>query len=88
MTVAYSSVGNPSSSFKQPRQKTWGVFQRPNVTTSNVYWDLVLMTNDLKSAKAKINDWLKNPPTGTGALPGLDNIILCEIVPVDSTVLV
>lgn len=84
--VTYNAVSSPGSSFKQPRQKLWGVFQRPNDQYGSYYWDLVLMTNDLNAAKNKVNDWLKNPPTGQNAKPGINNVILCEIVPVDSSV--
>jgi hypothetical protein len=85
-SVTYNPVGTPGSSFKQPRQKMWGVFQRPNTQAGQPYWDLVLMTNDLQAAKNTINSWLQNPPTGQYALGGLNNIILCEVIPVDSNV--
>ena len=83
----YNSVGSTSSSFKQPRQKMWGVFSRPNSQDGVKYWELTLLTNSLQEAKEKVNDWLKNPPTGQYAQAGLNNIILCEVVPVDMEVI-
>jgi hypothetical protein len=82
----YKAVGSTSSTFKQPRQKIWGVFNRPNTSQGSSYWELVLTTNDFQAATQEVNNWLKNPPSGQYAKPGIDNVILCEIAPVDSTV--
>jgi hypothetical protein len=86
MAVDYKAIGTTGSSFKQPRQKMWGVFSRPNVQNASSYWELVMMSNDFKKAKEAVNNWLQNPPTGQYAKPGINNVILCEIVPVDSDV--
>jgi hypothetical protein len=88
MAATYTSVTSGNSTFKQPRQKMWAVFSRPNNQYGGSFWELTLVSNDLQEAKEKVNDWLKNPPTGQYAKPGLDNVILCELAPIDSDVLV
>jgi hypothetical protein len=84
MGVNYTPVGEPGSTFKQPRQKIWGVFCRP-INIKEDYWEIVLTTNDLQEAKEKINDWLREPPVGH-TRTGLNNVILTEIVPIDSNI--
>ncbi|ALN97814.1 hypothetical protein Bp8pS_135 [Bacillus phage vB_BpuM-BpSp] len=86
MGIEYSSIESSKSSFKQPRQKIWGVFTRPKSTNAGDTWELVKMSNDIEEAKEAVREWLNNPPTTQGVKTGLDNVILCEIAPISSRI--
>ena len=50
-TVPYTAVLNVlGGTFKQPRQKMFGVFFKPNDNYGADYWDLVLITNDMRNS--------------------------------------
>ncbi|ALN97816.1 hypothetical protein Bp8pS_137 [Bacillus phage vB_BpuM-BpSp] len=75
------------SSFKQPRQKIWGVFvvdiEKTKDTTKK--WKLIEATNDYEKAKTTFNEWLREPESDELKFTGLDNIILTELLPADIT---
>jgi hypothetical protein len=80
----YKAVYGTPNSFKQPRQKMWGVFVVGEIKTAGNKWNLVHMSNDFESAKDFLNDWLRNPDISDNKMAGLDNIIMVEIIPADS----
>jgi hypothetical protein len=52
-----------------------------------IAWDLVLLTGNLQEAKDKMNQWLRQPETGSNRpLVGINSVMICEIVPADSIV--
>jgi hypothetical protein len=66
----------------------WGVFQKANQSaTTAMYWDLVTVTNDIRTARTAVDTFLKYPPLGSFVQAGINNVILCEIIPIDDTVL-
>jgi hypothetical protein len=84
--VAISNIYD--NSFKQPRQKMWGVFVAgKRVTSSNPpinKWNLVYLSNDFEGAKDFYNEWLQNPDITDYNLAGSDNAIMVEILPINS----
>jgi hypothetical protein len=52
-----------------------------------IAWDLVLLTRDQNEAKAKLNQWLREPEISTTRpLVGIDSVMICEIIPADSII--
>jgi hypothetical protein len=52
-----------------------------------IAWDLVLLSRDLGEAKAKLNQWLREPEISTTRpLVGIDSVMICEIIPADSVI--
>jgi len=83
--AVYTAVTDSASTFKNPRQKMWGVFVRPSDVPNFVNWQLCLITNDIREARSKVDEWLKIPPVSGNGLPtGINNVILGEIIPIDS----
>jgi hypothetical protein len=66
----------------------------PNVELSyyfakvkTIAWDLVLLSRDLGEAKAKLNQWLREPEVSTTRpLVGIDSVMICEVIPADSII--
>ncbi|EPY2277922.1 hypothetical protein ACXAT3_002674 [Clostridium sporogenes] len=73
----YKSVYNENQGiFNNPRQKMWGVFHN----WDGSYWRPEIFTNNFDEAKEKFREILH----GNREKSGIDNIILCEIVPTDT----
>ncbi|WCS68184.1 hypothetical protein Goe21_00740 [Bacillus phage vB_BsuM-Goe21] len=82
-TVEYNAVSTSNSIFKQPRQKMWGVFVAVSKTGNINKWKLIYLNNDFDGAKEIFNDWLQNPKDPS--LAGMDNIIMTEVLPANSS---
>jgi hypothetical protein len=81
----YKAIINPSGgSFRNPRQKMWGIFITNEKKGDTNIWVLIHMSNDFESAKDVYNGFLQNPDVKDPKLAGMDNIIFTEILPVDS----
>jgi len=87
--INYVSVNHDDNSFKQPRQKIWGLFIKgKDVAQTSQLWHLAFTSSSLDLVAKKTNLYLQNPPTlGTGQ-PSytINDYIVCEIVPIDSVV--
>lgn len=75
-TTKYKSVYNENQGmFNNPRQKMWGIFHS---TTSG--WRPEIFTNNFDEAKDKFREILHS----SSQYSGIDDIVLCEIVPSDT----
>lgn len=84
----YSPVYEKNNTFKQPRQKIWGVFiakEKMSNGSSMNKWNLAYSSNDFNGAKEFFNKWLQNPEVDP-KFAGMNNIIMVEIIPVNSNV--
>jgi hypothetical protein len=80
----YKAVYQPINSFKQPRQKMWGIFVVGAKKNNLNNWNLVYQSNDFTGAKEFFNNWLQNPMIEDPKLGGMHNIIMVEILPANS----
>lgn len=74
MSVKYQSVSQPSTSFGNPRQKTWIVLK-----SGNTGWYPSLLTTSFIEAQGIVKNYLS---TG-GEYGNINNIMVAEIVPID-----
>lgn len=75
-TASYKSVYNEHQGmFNNPRQKMWGVFHN---TSSG--WRPEIFTSNFDEAKSKFREILHS----SSEKNGIDDIVLCEIVPTDT----
>lgn len=85
-SAGYSSVSNDGQgSFHNPRQKTWGVFQLITTSSENISTtglQLILITTNFIEVKDKVRAILN----AGGISAGIDNIIVTEIVPIDTVI--
>ena len=82
--VRYSAVFRPQNTFKNPRQKMWGVFVANSGTGNIKKWSLCYASDDFRGAKTFYNSFLQDPQQDDMTLIGTDNIIMIEILPVNS----
>lgn len=76
--MSYSAVTNPNQGvFNNPRQKTWGIF---SVTTNG--WVLNFTSNDFSAIRENFRQLLNNG----GQYTNINNLIVVEIVPVDTVI--
>lgn len=73
MSTQYSSVSQTDTTFGNPRQKTWAVFQY------SLGWALKLTTTSFSEAQSYVKDLL----AAGGMYTSVNKIIVCEIVPID-----
>lgn len=83
----YLPVYEKPNSFNQPRQKIWGVFIAKEKLSGGSFnsWTLAYSSNDFNGAKEFFNAWLQNPEVDP-KFAGMNNIIMVEIIPVNSNV--
>jgi hypothetical protein len=82
-SVEYVAVSQSANSFRQPRQKMWGIFIAEEKSGDTAKWSLIYSSNDFIAAKELFNSYLQDPEVDP-AKAGMDNIIFTEIVPADS----
>jgi hypothetical protein len=80
----YKAVYAPVNTFKQPRQKMWGVLVAGELKNGVKKWNLAYLDNDFIGAKEFFNAYLQKPDIEDNKLAGMDNIIMVEVLPANS----